>query len=235
MTPIHTKNRTIGLLGGSFNPAHAGHLHITLHALRALKLDEVWWLVSPRNPLKTAESLNHYEQRLQSAQRLAAPYKRIRVLDIERRFNTRYSYETIALLRRKYPGARFVWMIGADNLAQFHRWKRWQTLLATIPILIFDRAPYSHTSLRSKAMLRGHRFLKNNAISSPSPRWGEGRGGGFKGKLFPVAPSLTLPPNGGGDTHTPRLTFIHLKRNPLSSTSLRKKLGKGAFLGHTEL
>ena len=201
--PIHTKNRTIGLLGGSFNPAHGGHLHITLHALRALGLDEVWWLVSPRNPLKAAGSLAEYGQRLQSAENVAKPYRRIRVLDIEKRFNTRYSYETVALLKSRYPGTQFVWLMGADNLAQFHRWRRWQWLLATLPVVVFDRAPYSHTALRSKTMLRGRKFLlKNNQI---------GRFGAV-----------------------PCLVFVHLRRDPLSSTLLRKKLGKAAFLGHNE-
>ncbi len=199
--PIYTKNRTIGLLGGSFNPAHGGHLHITLHALSKLKFDEVWWLVSPRNPLKRAETLADYEQRLASARAVAKAYKRVRVLDIEREAGTRFSYETVTLLQQKHPGTRFVWMMGADNLAQFHRWKRWEQLLATIPLVVFDRAPYSHTSLRSKAMIKARKFLfKNNALSN-----------------FDSVPSLT---------------FIHLKRDPLSSTFLRKKLGEKAFLGH---
>lgn len=157
--PIYTANRTIGLLGGSFNPAHAGHLHITLFALHRLHFDEVWWLVSPRNPLKSAESLASYEARLQSAREVAKVDRRIRVLDFERQAGARYSYQTLALLKKRYPAARFVWMMGADNLAQFHRWKRWQQVLASVPVAVFDRAPYSHTALRSKAMIRGRRFL----------------------------------------------------------------------------
>jgi len=191
------------LLGGSFNPAHAGHLHITLHALHKLGFDEVWWLVSPQNPLKSVAGMASYAQRLQSARRVAASHPRIRVLDIEARFGTRYSYETIALLKSRFPGAHFVWMMGADNLAQFHRWRRWKRILAEIPVVVFDRAPYSHTSLRSKTMLRGRKFLlKNTDI-----------GGNFK---------------------APCLVFEHLKRDPLSSTMLRKKLGLAAFLGHNE-
>ncbi len=203
MNPVTTENRTIGLLGGSFNPAHRGHLHITQYGLNKLKLDEVWWLVSPRNPLKTKESLALYDQRLQSAQAVAKPHRRIRVMDVERRFNTKYSYETIKLLKTRYPATRFVWLIGADNLAQFHRWRRWAKLLNDIPIVVFDRAPYSHTSLRSKAMIRGRRFLlKNNQISQ-----------------FGYAPCLV---------------FVHLRRDPLSSTGLRKMLGEKAFLGHNK-
>ena len=177
--PIHTKNRTIGLLGGSFNPAHGGHLHISLHALNRLKFDEIWWLVSPKNPLKSAADLASYEQRLACAKRVAASCpKRLHVLDIEAKFGTKYSYQTIALLKARFPGTHFVWMMGADNLAQFHRWRRWEKILSTIPVVVFDRAPYSHTALRSKAMIRGGKYLK----------------------------------------------FIHLKRNPLSSTWLRSKL-----------
>jgi nicotinate-nucleotide adenylyltransferase len=201
VTPIYTRNRTIGLLGGSFNPAHGGHLHITLHALKKLGLDEVWWLVSPRNPLKSADALADYGQRLASAVRVASAHPRIRVLDIEARFGTRYSYQTLSLLKERFPGTHFVWMIGADNLAQFHRWKRWQAVLAAMPVVVFDRAPYSHTALRSKAYIRGSRFLMKN-------------------------PHKTLLSQG------PCLVFIHLKRDPLSSSDLRKKLGAGAFLRH---
>jgi nicotinate-nucleotide adenylyltransferase len=207
---LYTKNRTIGLLGGSFNPAHAGHLHITLHALHRLGLDEVWWLVSPQNPLKSAADLASYAQRLKSAQDVAAAYPRIRVLDIESRFGTKYSYETIALLKQRYRGAHFVWMIGADNLAQFHRWKRWKRVLADIPVLVFDRAPYSHTALRSKAYLRMRRFLLKTMDLGA-------------GRTASRTASRTAP----------SLGFVHLRRNPLSSTSLRKKLGKGAFLRHS--
>jgi len=196
-------NRTIGLLGGSFNPAHGGHLHITLHALKSLKLDEVWWLVSPHNPLKSPSSLAAYEERLQSARNIAAHHKRIRVLDIEARLGARYSYQTIALLKRRFPSTNFVWLMGADNLAQFHRWRRWQHILSTIPIVVFDRAPYSHTSLRSKTYLRAHKFLlKANNINRFD--------------------------------HAPCFVFVHLRRDPLSSTTIRKTLGKGAFLRHNE-
>lgn len=202
MIPIHTRNRTIGLLGGSFNPAHSGHLHITLYALKKLGLDEVWWLVSPKNPLKSESALASYAQRLQSAREVAAQHPHIRVLDIEAQAGTRYSWQTMALLKKRFPAARFVWLMGADNLAQFHRWRRWEALLGTMPIVVFDRAPYSHTSLRSKAFLRARKFYnKSNDISRI------------------MAPSLS---------------FVHLKRDPISASYLRKTLGKKAFLGHNE-
>jgi len=203
MTPIHTQHRTIGLLGGSFNPAHGGHLHITLHALHKLHFDEVWWLVSPRNPLKSAESLASYEQRLASAKAVAAQVPRVRVLDIEKTAGTRYSYEILALLQSKFPATNFAWMMGADNLAQFHRWKRWQHILASVPLVVFDRAPYSHTSLRSKTMIRARRFLLK---------------------------SIDISALGAA----PRLVFVHLKRDPISSSFLRKTLGRAAFLGHNK-
>ncbi len=203
MNPAYTKNRTIGLLGGSFNPAHKGHLHITLYALKALGFDEVWWLVSPKNPLKNAADLASYEQRLASARMVAAGYPRIKVLDIESRLRTKYTYQTVAALQKRFPGARFVWMMGADNLAQFHRWKRWAKVLTTIPVVVFDRAPYSHRSLRSKAAMRARRFfLKSMDI--------------------------------GGGWGVPTLAYVHLRRDPLSSTYLRKKLGKAAFLSHND-
>ena len=174
MKPIYTRNRTIGLLGGSFNPAHSGHLHITLYALNKLKFDEVWWLVSPHNPLKKLESLADYGQRLQSAELIAAGHPKIRVLDFEARAHTQYSYQTVDLIKKRYPGTKFAWLMGADNLANFHRWQHWQKLQDNIPVVVFDRAPYSHTSLRSKAFLRGRRFLsKTIGITSFVPPCGQ--------------------------------------------------------------
>lgn len=170
MTPIHTKNRVIGLLGGSFNPAHEGHLHITLHALKSLHCDEVWWLVSPQNPLKSTRDMLAYEKRLASAREVASVSKKIRVLDIEAQKNLRYTYQTVAYLQRRFAGTHFIWMMGADNLAQFHRWKYWQNILRKIPIMVFDRAPYSHASLRSKTMTRMHKFYrKNRYINKAAP------------------------------------------------------------------
>lgn len=203
MTPIHTKHRTIGLLGGSFNPAHEGHLHITLHALHKLHFNEVWWLVSPRNPLKSEKSLAAYGHRLASAKAMAAAHPHIRVLDIEKQAGTCYSYQTLAFLKSRFPAAHFVWMMGADNLAQFHRWKRWQWILDNVPVAVFDRAPYSHTAPRSKAMRRAQKFLlKSMGITA-----------------FHAAPCLV---------------FIHLRRDPISSSQLRKTLGEQAFLRHNK-
>jgi nicotinate-nucleotide adenylyltransferase len=203
LKPIYTKNRVVGLLGGSFNPAHGGHLHITLHALKKCGVDTVWWLVSPRNPLKDASSLAAYEKRLASAQQVTAQCRRIHVSDIERRYRTRYSYQTIAELKQRYPGTHFVWLMGADNLPQFHRWRRWRQLVAEVPVVVFDRAPYSHTAQHSQLAVYMRRFLrKNNQMVD------------FSG--------------------APAFHYVHLRRNPLSATSLRKMLGERAFLGHNE-
>jgi nicotinate-nucleotide adenylyltransferase len=199
--PIHTRNRTIGLLGGSFNPAHGGHLHITLYALKKLGFDQVWWLVSPHNPLKNASSLETYEKRLASARAVAAGHPRIRVLDIEQEKTLHFSWQTIRYLQRRFPAAQFAWLMGADNLAQFHRWKKWQKIARQLPVIVFDRAPYSHTALRSRTYSYMHKFLLKSMDINP----------------WKTAPSLA---------------FVHLRRDPLSSTQLRKTLGKGAFLRH---
>jgi nicotinate-nucleotide adenylyltransferase len=155
------KQRVIGLLGGSFNPAHEGHLHISLYALHKLKLDEVWWLVSPHNPLKEKDSLADYHLRLESA-RAMAHHPRLRVSDIEHKQGLFYTFKTIAYLKRRFPHHTFVWLMGADNLEGFHRWQRWHEMLYKIPIIVFDRAPFSHRALRSKTALAARKFAKQN-------------------------------------------------------------------------
>lgn len=127
----------IGLLGGSFDPPHAGHVHITLWALDAIGLDAVWWLVSPGNPLKPDAPAD-------LARRMAAAgaimrHPRVKVTDLERRLATRYTAATLAGLRRHYPGTRFVWLMGSDNLASFHRWDRWEEILASVPVGVLAR------------------------------------------------------------------------------------------------
>ncbi len=160
MKPIYTKNRVVGLLGGSFNPAHAGHLHISEYALAALGIDEIWWLVSPKNPLKNADSLADYSERFASAKAITKGNRRIFVSDIEQKIGVKYTYQTIEYLQNKYKGTKFVWLMGADNLAGFHRWQRWQDILRMLPIIVFDRAPYSFTSLASKTNLRMRRSIR---------------------------------------------------------------------------
>jgi nicotinate-nucleotide adenylyltransferase len=142
----------IGLLGGSFNPAHRGHRRVTLAAIRALDLDAVWWLVSPGNPLKAgAPDMAPLASRLASAKHMArrAP---IRATDIEARLGTRYTLDTILALRRRYPRTRFVWLMGADNLAQFHRWRDWRRIARAIPIAVVARPGYDDKALAAPAM-----------------------------------------------------------------------------------
>jgi nicotinate-nucleotide adenylyltransferase len=142
----------VGLLGGSFDPAHDGHRHISLEASRRLGLDEVWWLVSPQNPLKKPTE-SPLEERLAAARRIA-DHSCIRVTDIERTMGTVYTIDTLAALTRRFPGVRFVWIIGADNLIQIPRWRRWREIFTTVPIAVFARPPYSLKALTGRAARR---------------------------------------------------------------------------------
>lgn len=127
----------IGLLGGSFDPAHEGHLYVSEIARKLLKLHYVWWLVSPGNPLKPAPGA--FGTRLAHARVAAAHQPFIRVSDIEQRLGTRYTIDTVKALKRRFPRARFVWLMGSDNLVQFARWRRWQEIADTIPIAVVRR------------------------------------------------------------------------------------------------
>jgi nicotinate-nucleotide adenylyltransferase len=129
--------RVIGLLGGSFDPPHRGHVHISREVLKRVGLDEVWWLVSPGNPLK-AQGPADIARRM-AACRAMARDRRIRVSDAEIRLGTRFTADTLAALSRAYPSVRFVWIMGADNLAQFHHWDRWQDILGQVPVVVTPR------------------------------------------------------------------------------------------------
>jgi len=135
--PISHAGQTIGLLGGSFDPAHAGHVHITREALKRFGLDRVWWLVSPGNPLK-AKGPAALERRVARAQAVMQ-HPRVSVTDIEAQLGTRYTAETLAALIARHPGVRFVWLMGADNLAQFHRWQDWHWIMETVPVGVLAR------------------------------------------------------------------------------------------------
>ena len=151
--------RRVGLLGGSFNPAHRGHRRISLGALRALGLDEVWWLVSPGNPLKPAAGMAPLAARLASAQAMAR-HAPIRATAIEAKLGTRYTVDTIRALRRRYPDTRFIWLMGADNLAQFHRWRDWRGIARAVPIAVIARPSYIGDALAGPAMGWLRRFRK---------------------------------------------------------------------------
>jgi nicotinate-nucleotide adenylyltransferase len=146
-----------GLLGGSFNPAHGGHRRISLFAQQALGLDEVWWLVSPGNPLKPRAGMAPLSARVRAAARMArrAP---IKVTAIEQALGTRYTVDTLRALKRRYPRRCFVWIMGSDNLAQFHRWKAWRALAREMPIAVVARPGYDGTALASPAMAWLRRF-----------------------------------------------------------------------------
>ena len=157
-----------GLLGGSFNPAHGGHRRISLFVLRALDLDEVWWLVTPGNPLKTADHRAPLAARLASAQ-AQARHAPIRATAIERELGTRYTVDTLRALVRRYPRRRFVWIMGADNLAQFHRWRQWRNIARTMPIAVVARPGYDAAALASPAMAWLGRFRRRpDGLSNPA-------------------------------------------------------------------
>jgi len=160
-----------GLLGGSFNPAHGGHRAISLFAMQALGLDELWWMVSPGNPLKPQEGMAPLPQRFASA-RKQAKGTRIRVTAIERQLGTRYTAETLAKLVRRFPKRQFIWIMGADNLLQFHHWKRWRDIARTMPIAVIARPGYDGAAHAAVAMGWLRRFVRP---ASQKERWTDWR------------------------------------------------------------
>ena len=149
--------RRIGLLGGSFNPAHAGHLHISLEALKRLGLDEVWWLVSPQNPLKSDDGMEPLPTRVARARQLAR-HPHIRIEAPELMLGTRYTLDTVQALKRAYPHAQFVWLMGADILPQLVDWAGWRDLFAAVPIAAFARPGWGYAALAAPAPRTFERF-----------------------------------------------------------------------------
>ncbi len=143
---------TVGLYGGSFNPVHAGHLHVARIALRRLGLDRVVWLVSPQNPLKPKAGTADLDARLAETRRLAHGPSMI-ISDIERRIGTRYTLDTVRWLKARFPRVRFVWIMGADSLASFHRWRGWADLAREVPIVVISR-PGAATRSRFSPLAR---------------------------------------------------------------------------------
>ena len=165
----------IGLLGGSFNPAHEGHLHVARLALRRLGLDQVWLLVSPGNPLKPVTGMAGLAQRLAGARRIADG-RRIVASDIEARLGTRYTVDTLRQLRRRFPRARFVWIMGADILDQLPLWKRWTDLPKLAAMAVLPRPSFTHRALAGRAAQRLRHARKPDRsadalIGSPAPAW----------------------------------------------------------------
>lgn len=172
--PLHS---VVALLGGSFNPAHAGHVHISTEAIKRLGIRRVMWLVSPQNPLKSTSGMAPFTERFSGALRMARSVRAITVSDIEQRMNTRYTVDTLKKLKQRYPHTQFIWLMGADNLATIHQWQEWEAIFRLVPILVLDRAPFSHSSLRKKAAVRfqQHRYPQRGLhilATMPLPAWG---------------------------------------------------------------
>jgi nicotinate-nucleotide adenylyltransferase len=173
--PLYTNGMRIGLLGGSFNPPHVAHRAISLFAIKRLKLDRVWWLVTPGNPLKDQDGLTDLNQRAEAARKMAGD-PRIDVSCLESVIGTRYTVDTITYLRRRASGLRFVWIMGADNLAQFHRWQNWRRIASEVPIAVIDRPPQSFRALAAPAAqaLARYRLPENQAgrlADQRAPAW----------------------------------------------------------------
>ncbi len=151
--PPFGAGQRIGLFGGSFNPAHRGHLMVALFALKRLKLDWVWWLVSPQNPLKDPKETGEYDQRLADTRRIAR-HPRFVVSDLERQIHTRYTAETLAALQGAFKRGKFVWIMGADSLANLHRWHHWTDIADSLPIAVLARPGFSIRALQSPAATR---------------------------------------------------------------------------------
>ena len=182
----------IGLYGGSFNPAHAGHRHVSCMALRRLALDRVWWLVTPGNPLKDRSILAPLPQRLARARAVAAD-PRIAVTDVEAEIGTRYTVDTLRWLRTRRPQARFVWIMGADSLSGFHRWRAFTEIADLMPLAVVDRPGHTLTAPNAPAARRLARVR------------------------IPESAAATL-----ADRPTPAWVFLHGPRSSLSSTALRE-------------
>ena len=153
---LFTQKR-IGILGGSFNPAHRGHVHVSRQALDLMHLDEVWWMVSPQNPLKPSNGMLDFNVRFESAKKMPKD-PRIKVTEIEFELGTMYTAETLSKLKQIYPKVKFVWLMGADNLMQISKWKDWQLIFRAVPIAIFTRPTYTKRALAGFAAKRFARY-----------------------------------------------------------------------------
>lgn len=184
--------RRVGLLGGSFNPAHEGHLHISRLALELLALDEVWWLVSPQNPLKPEAGMAPLDARLAEAQRLAEDQPEIKISALEEELGTRYTVDTAEALRARCPDTDFVLLVGADILEELPRWRQWERLFRILPIAVFARKPYSLRALSGPA---AQRFAEFRIAEEEAPT--------LAGR----------PP--------PAWVFLHIAEHPASATAIR--------------
>ncbi len=185
--------RSIGLLGGSFNPAHEGHLEIALIALKKLALDEIWFLVSPGNPLKSGNDMDALEARAASVRRVVGAHPRLRIVTIEAALGTRYTADTLCVLRARFRRTRFVWLMGADNLIQIPAWSRWTDIFGMVPVAVFARPGYSVKALAGKA----------------ARRFSKARRRGFDIRALP-------------SRSPPTWVFFHSRLNPASASAIRE-------------
>lgn len=169
--PVARRGMVIGLLGGSFDPAHAGHVHITHEAMKRFGLDQVWWLVSPGNPLK-AKGPRPMAERLARA-RTMMRHPRVKVTALEADLGTRHTAQTLRALQKHYPGIRFVWLMGADNLVQFHRWEDWRWIMKSVPIGVLARPGWGVRGRLGRAAqaFAGCRTVPSRLAHSASPAW----------------------------------------------------------------
>ncbi len=190
------KSMTIGLLGGSFNPAHEGHFMISNYLRKRLKLSQVWWLISPNNPLKDKNKLMAYQERVLQAERFSNGRHWLKVSDFENHHQLIYTLDTLKYLIRRYRCYQFVWLMGADNLAILHKWYGWKQIIRLIPIAVYNRPSYDFKALASKAgrYLRKYRVLANNAGNIK-----------YRKKL-------------------PAWSMMHAKRSSVSASQLRESL-----------
>ena len=189
--PHVEKGMQVGLFGGSFNPPHAGHALVAEIAMRRLRLDQLWWIVTPGNPLKSARELKPLSERIALSERLAAD-PRIKVTAFEAAHRIRYTADTVQLVATRNPGVDFVWIMGADSLRDFHRWQRWREIAATLPIAVIDR-PGATLAFLSSVMGKAFDHARVDETDA--------------GRLARMRP--------------PAWTFIHGPRSTLSSTALR--------------
>ncbi len=169
--PPFGQGQRIGLFGGSFNPAHRGHYMVALYALHRLQLDWVWWLVSPQNPLKDPKETDDYGKRLAYTRRIAR-HPRFIVTDLEQQIHTRYTAQTLEALKGAFRRGHFVWIMGADSLANLHRWHHWTDIMESVPVAVLARPGYSIRALQSPAATRyaGCRVPQHLAASLPLRR-----------------------------------------------------------------
>ncbi|CAN5140645.1 nicotinate-nucleotide adenylyltransferase [soil metagenome] len=183
--------KRVGLLGGSFNSAHQGHRQLSLAAFDELGLDELWWLVSLGNPLKDGEEMAPFEARLASAQEVARGTS-IHVSDFEQRSGTRFTLDTVRELMRTCPEHRFLWLMGADSIAEFHRWKDWRELAALVPIAVLPRPGYDDAARAARAMGWLSGFVRPQSQAKQWTEWS-----------------------------APAILFLRLPTNPTSATAIR--------------